>query len=191
MSMDPQELSQLQELVSKHWARWEVRTGRKMADDGSIIGFLSSIKEDESLWTDLKNWQAEHAVSIDMAHLRSSLPSGGAQQGKPLGECLAGMGLGKEEAGLLAAGLRNVASREARILDAFAAGTPAQTAEALEKMVDGGESAKTFDWFKKHYMLTGTAAAFLGLLLAIYILLSMSTGMGSSGTLYKGVTPET
>lgn len=187
--MDPSQPDpeKLQPLIFHACTAWEAQTGRKLGDEASVVEFLRALKTGDLLVdadpsTELKVREALTALTL--------------QPGVSLPGLLTAIGVTGSIHEQFLSILKNSSQRETLIKDAFAAGSPAETAKALESIASGDNPQSLFNrYFTTRPPATGKAAYWLVVLFIIVSTVFIFIMLGPQiknlfATAYKGVTPD-
>ncbi len=172
------------EVLARYAAVHESATGRPVASNRDVLDLLVALRGEDAFWNDLSSSLPADERPLDVSQLRAALPALSFAAGQPVEDCLASIGVQREEIAVI---LDDAPARQAvsdRIAAAFAAGDPQQVACALEGLLSESPAVPVLRRLAdRHAVTRGLATVFT---------LASLAGMafGSLTACYKGVTPE-
>ena len=172
------------EVLARYAATREAQTGRPVATNRDVLDLLVALRGEDAFWNDLGASLPVDECPLDVSQLRAALPGGSFQAELSVEDCLASIGLDRDD---ITAILDDEPARAAvtqRIAAAFAAGSPQQIACALESLLTESPAAPVLARLRdRHSVARGLATVFTVASLA-------GMAFGSLTACYKGVTPE-
>lgn len=180
------EIENVKTIIFRACTAWETQTGRKLGDEASVLDFLRALNTDDQLLN------ADQATTRPV---REALAGLDLSTSASLPGLLSGLGIPGDAQPRFLSTLKNSAQREALIKDAFAAGSPAETARALEAITTREYPLSLYDQFLKGLLnIPGktvyTFVILIAIVLAILAFIALGPVIRSNFALYKGITPD-
>jgi hypothetical protein len=123
---------------------WRSGAGRGLASAQHALDFLAGMKDRDALWSTLAAASSEPSFAGELQALRDALP-GELGSNQTVEDRLRRLGMSSEDVSRLLAALAEPEGPSEAIRDAFMAGRPQDTAQALEQILDLSPEVITTD----------------------------------------------